>query len=189
MKTTTTRFFFSLALCASASSLVGEQGSYTSEPRDDLRMTVAGIAQLTQSKRGGIKIPRSNEMLLFGVRTVTNMDSIIGWPKKPEYLCTAELSDAAGQTVPRTKMGRLYGSKYPDFDISKAALVRQHTNPSSGPCWNLFRPADLFDITKPGTYTLRVQFQVMKVETDKTAGQARIVKFPALSLPILHEKR
>jgi hypothetical protein len=187
MKTRAIHIFFSIMLCVFTRCIAGED-SYTSEPTDDLRVAVASIARLTHPDQPVNRIARSSEMLLFGVRTVTNKDTIVSWPKKPEYQCTVELLDEAGKAMPRTKMGRLYGSKYSDFDPSKGGLVRQHIDPSSAPCWNLFRPADLFNISKPGTYTLRLQLQAIKVESSNTTNVVKIVRFPMLSLPIQVEE-
>ncbi len=187
MKTKTIHIVCSMILCGFSCCIAGEEGFYASKSADDLCLGVVGIDRLTHPDQPGSHIARSSEMLIFGARTVTNKDTIVAWPKEPEYLCAAELLDEGGNGVPRTKMGRSYGSKYAEFDPSKGRLVRQHINPSSEPCWNLFRPGDLFKISKPGTYTLRLQLQVLKVQSDRTTNAVEIVRFPILSLPIRGE--
>ena len=180
-------FLFALAFLAVTTCVASDSGYYTTQPQDDLRVVVAGIAKLTQPERTTSGVPRSTEMLLFGVRTLINADVVIAWPKQPEYMCLPELLDAAGNAIPRTRTGKLYGSKYSEVDFAKARLVRQHIGPASEPCWNLFRPADLFHIPKAGTYTLRLQFQVMKVDASKSTNAVQIVKFRSFSLPIVLE--
>jgi hypothetical protein len=186
---TSIRILFTVFLCARPSALIAEESLYLSDPESDLRIAVVGIAALTQPEPEAKVVPRSTEMLLFGLSTVTNADTVIAWAKEPEYLCRAELTDAAGHSVGKKKMGRLYGSKYADFKTSQGNLVRQHIGPGSEPSWNLFRPSDLFEITRPGNYNLRLYFQVVKVETSSVTNPAKIVKFPALSIPVLEQAK
>jgi hypothetical protein len=187
MRTIIINVLFVMVFSAVTICIASDQGYYTSQPQDDLCVMVTGIAKLTQPGRKSSDVPRSAEMLLFGLHTLTNADVVIAWPKQPEYMCLPELLDAAGNAIPRTRTGKLYGSKYSEVDFAKARLVRQHIGPASEPCWNLFRPADLFHIPKAGTYTLRLQFQVMKVDASKSTNAVQIVKFRSFSLPIVLE--
>ena len=69
----------------------------------------------------------------------------------------------------------------------EGGMVNDYIRVKHGRCWNLFRPGNLFKISKPGTYTLRLQLQVLKVQSDRTTNAVEIVRFPILSLPIRGE--
>lgn len=103
--------------------------------------------------------------LCFSIWTTTNDQPRVLFPSHQEYAYQIELSDSNGVTVPKTAMGRKVGARFSDFNVKKQTyrtIVEQKTVPSG---WRvMFRPSDLFEIQKPGDYTLRIRFQMLRYE-------------------------
>jgi hypothetical protein len=126
----------------------------------------------------------------------TNGPARLAIPPQPEYAYKVELFDTNGIAITKTEMGNNIGSKFDDFDES---ALKTHTKINAeafkkselAAWWLMFRPSDLFEITKPGNYTLRIQFQILAhVRTGPNRGDyvKRIIHFPALDYPLVQPK-
>jgi hypothetical protein len=122
----------------------------------------------------------------------TNTRSMFFMPKK-EYLARVELYDSSNNPVAKTKLGSNYGVNFNDiyWDINKFA------ESPHGPCtardswdswsWGGFLPktSDLFVLTKPGTYRLKLEVQIMLYALDTAKKQTcQILRFPPVEITV-----
>jgi hypothetical protein len=115
--------------------------------------------------------------------------SIQSWPKQPQtilvpkslaYICFGDLLDERGTPVPRSKAGKSFGNRFFDIPLDANKVECRLTQTTAG--HSLPPPAKLFEIDKPVTYTLRLQFQVYhKFAKDKPAV---LVRFPPIDYPV-----
>jgi hypothetical protein len=126
----------------------------------------------------------------------TNGPIHIVFPTQPEYAYQVELFDTNGIAIQKTEMGKQVGKRFDDFDefaMKKNIKVNAEAVKKNEPApWSLmFRPIDLFEIDKPGNYTLRIQFQILAFpRTGPNRGDyvKRIIRFPALDYPLVQQK-
>lgn len=161
-----------------------EQGYYASGEREGLEVVVAGIDKIIDVNRKQATVTRTDELLHFGVRPITNEDCLVGWPRKSDYKCRVQLVDDQGRLVKKTKEGRLWGAKYEEFTLATTFIVRQHVKRDEQPRWVLFRTDQLFRVIRSGKYTLRVEFQVAKLTCNGLGQPPQIVRFPSLEIPL-----
>ena len=146
-------------------------------------------------KAGGII---SSYKIDFGVLSKTNEIKRIFY-LKPEFSCDFHLLDANGGEIPKTWDGQNYGSQFSklttvSFDNVNHRghstggrflydMVFVHTNTAEGR--SLPSPDRLFKIKKPGTYTLRIQFQVYKAIDDYSERKMKLVRLPQFEVPVI----
>lgn len=133
------------------------------------------------------------------------------FPNQPENAYQVELFDTNGIPVPKTETGKKVGTKF--FDFNTISFLIRATGPGgySGPggesgvkaqgagvtkrAWEprgqmllIFRPSDLFDIEKPGRYTLRIRFQIIvfpRTGPQGTHYKTELIRFPPLDYPLM----
>lgn len=159
---------------------------FFSEQQQGLRMVVAGIKKVKDSLRG-LDEPSSDELILFGVDVLTNRIIQVAFPRQVEELCEISLIDSKGRSVAKTRDGSKYGTRFLSFKNTSSRVVRHRVEQNTGPAWDLFRVADVFRVSAPGTYKLRIRFQLLKVN-DHTATNAatELLRFPRMEIPIRH---
>lgn len=128
--------------------------------------------------------------------------SMVISPVKPEYAYQVELFDTNGVAVPKTAAGKRAGTKFLDFCL-KTAVVRLTFGPEPNamrtmviekvgaersPNLFTFRPSDLFEISKPGNYTLKIHLQIIAFpRTGPNRGEYtnKLIRFPPLDYPLV----
>jgi hypothetical protein len=129
----------------------------------------------------------TDDWLVFLPWTTNNQTVLITVPAEPEYAYKIELLDTNGLSVPKTWRGSRAGSKFDDFDAhpSKHGIAIKHLGAhkmdgvTESP--QLFRAADMFNIQKPGRYTLRVRFQILvfpRTGVGRGAYTNELIRFP-----------
>jgi hypothetical protein len=109
--------------------------------------------------------------------------------------------DAAGKEVPKTKLGAEFGIKFEQLrsfqdivptprtgysSVQIASILVQgaydDTDAVSGP----LLPAvnDLFQITKPGIYTLEIQMQMFLIHKDTNQWTRELIRFTPVSIKV-----
>lgn len=120
--------------------------------------------------------------------------ALITVPAEPEYAYQVELFDSNGVAIHKTTLGKKFGTKFADFDANfyskgipiKHLSARKRETVTESPY--LFRPSDLFQIDKPGRYTLQIRFQIL---TFPRTGPGRrdftndLIRFPPLNYPLV----
>lgn len=133
---------------------------------------------------------------LFYVPWTTSDPAWVVVPAEPEYAYQVELLDTNGVAVPKTELGKRFGTKFFDFNTTpskKGIAIRplranKKGKPVPTPC--LFYPhhtSDLFKIDKPGHYTLRIRFQILTF--PRTGPNRRdytndLIRFPPMAYPL-----
>ncbi len=118
-------------------------------------------------------------------------------PAQAESAYRVELFDSNGVTIAKTQLGKEVGIDFTDFgesalkkDLKVNAEALKKSELAS---WMvIFRPADLFEIDKPGNYMLRIQFQIIAFpRTGPNRGDyaKRLIRFPPLDYPLVQPKR
>jgi hypothetical protein len=132
-----------------------------------------------------------DELLVF-VPWTTNGSAWFVVPVEPEYAYQVELLDTNGVAVPKTELGKKVGTKFLDFEASKNEVkikrLRADKKGKAVAMPILFRPSDLFQIDKPGIYTLRIRFQILTF--PRTGPNRRdytndLIRFPPLDYPLV----
>ena len=83
------------------------------------------------------------------------------------------------------------GAKFRDFDSRMARDATRTTlaptRRKQGQAWeiSLFRPSDLFKITKPGRYTLRLRFQIVTLPGTTGHRKPHLIRFPPLDVTLI----
>jgi len=145
-----------------------------------------------------------DDKLIFGVwKTTTNNYAMVYIPTEPEYAYQVELLDTNGTAMPKTRLGEQVGRRFfaldTTFSSEGAQLRRAYATDKPGfPSQYLFFPSkpghggrpvyspnDLFDIKKPGRFTLRIQFQIIVRTGTGKNKTAHIVRFPPLDYPLV----
>ncbi len=132
----------------------------------------------------------ANQMLYYSFWT-TNRPAVIWYPKDPEYAFRVQLFDTNGASVSKTSLGETIGRRFFDFDIfaqeKGISLLRARVDKGS-PCGHfpLFRAADFFRIERPGSYKLRIQFQILVNLKGRLNSTNKIcIRYPYLDCTIL----
>jgi len=134
--------------------------------------------------------------LLF--KAPTNTHSALYLPQE-EYLARLELYDSSNSPVAKTALGSKYGKSFDDlyWDLKKFATPPNGWHPSEmftpddkwdSMSWGgrLPKISDLFAITKPGTYRLKLEVQIMLRflnTSDKPTRQ--ILRFPPVEISVI----
>ena len=97
-----------------------------------------------------------------------------------------DMFDAEGNAVPKSELGKKVGTKFLDFEASslkqdaQTQLVYPRNRKDHFLQFYLFRPSDLFMVEKPGTYTLRMRFQLFIFAGTPGHLTPRLIRFPPL---------
>ena len=146
---------------------------------------VLGITVIDfQGGKDTVDLPRQ---LVF--KAPINTRSVFFIPKE-EYLAKIELYDSNNNPVTKTELGSRYGINFNDiyWDIAKFAK-RPHSQTNVSDAWSfgcdLPKTSDLFVITKPGKYRLKLEVQIMLYALDTTKKQTRqILRFPPVEITV-----
>jgi hypothetical protein len=197
MLTNPIKKFFKAASYTSAMLFVF---SFEAQSLDVLRTKVIDgfYIRITGTSFTTTNTPIDDKLSFCICRTTTNNDARVYMPTAHEYIYKIELFDTNGVEVPKTKLGKDVGTKFfalePIFNPYKGYKLAIETtvNEGSGWCYLFFpyrpgyggqpfySPNDLFDVSRPGRYTLEICFQFI-VRTGVGAGEAaHIVRFPPL---------
>lgn len=179
--------FAVLVLLVALNSRAQEWKLVTTRVIDGFYVGLTGSNGTSASTTNNIAV---NDNLIYGIwRTSTNNHAIVYMPQAVEYAYRAELFDTNGVAAPKTKLGKRVGSNFLQLNATfsnRAARLRRTTAmdmPGFGGK-SLFRPTDLFEIKKPGRYTLQVSFQIVVrtgVGRDLTA---HVVRYPPIEFPL-----
>lgn len=121
----------------------------------------------------------------------------------PAYSTRINLTDSNGNEVSKTESGSRFGTKFDDykrysqgrpypFDISSESFTnnlgmggaRPFSDYPVGPLVSL-TPADLFNIKKPGTYTLKIQMQAFLIHRDSNTWNPQFIRFSPIKLKVV----
>lgn len=115
---------------------------------------------------------------------------------KPAYLCTVELTGPDGKPVAKTSVGKRYGTAFdqakgPDtpIDVDKGgSWVGSIVTPYGSGQFRLPPCDELFEVKRPGNYTFKVQFQVIReiIRDGKYLGK-ELVRFPPIEIRVRME--
>jgi len=138
----------------------------------------------------------TKDLLVFVPWATTNHARLVV-PAEPEYAYQADLIDTTGAPVPKTAAGSRTGTKFLQFGadattkgIATKSLVANEIGHVTGTLY-LFRPDDLFEIEKPGNYTLRIRFQILtSSRTGPGPGNYTndLIRFPPLDYPLVKSR-
>ena len=138
----------------------------------------------TKDGQDTIDLPRQ---WLF--KSPTNTHSMLFMPKE-EYLVRMELYDSSNNPVAKTELGKKYGESFDDiyWDINKYAK-RPHGHTKVSDTWSfgydLPKTSELFVVTKPDEYRLKLEVQIMLYFLDMTKRQTRqIIRFPPIEIKV-----
>lgn len=151
----------------------------------------------------------SADRIDYGFSTVTNKTLNIFYPKD-EYLCAAQLFDADGKSVPlrMPKVGHgFFDLKFPSADqpwdaVSNMIRVRPMEGTGRSPWeWefavqraitshNFYTPDELFDISRSGSYKLRLQFQIFTDDVKYSRrSKLKLVRFAPVEVTVIKKQR
>ena len=149
-----------------------------------------GVTGSSDSSTNGTSL---DEVLVF-LPWTTNAPDWIAVPAELEYAYRVELVDTNGVKVPKTPAGDKIGSRFLEFGPGKDIPLNHMKTASIGkiagapPLFSPYRTRDLFKIGAPGSYVLRITFQIMAFpRTGPYRGNHTndLIRFPPLSYPIL----
>ena len=108
------------------------------------------------------------------------------YPLDPSYLVKTRMLDPDGKEVPKTSLGKKYGSKFDQWRGFKdtrlqpiSAWGSYQANPGLGGGNVLSSPKELFEMKKPGIYTMEVQLQLFQQIADtNVAWSEHLLRFP-----------
>ena len=124
------------------------------------------------------------------LHSIVNTQATFYIPKGP-YLCRARLLDADGSEVPKTRAGKLLGSRFGEFSLRTDQIRWRHGGMESTWINGLVSPivtfnsvAELFQVKAPGCYSLHLEFQFqLQVKHGTDYIQSRL-RFPELVIPL-----
>ncbi len=114
----------------------------------------------------------------------------------PAYFAKLKLLDSQGKEVPRTRLGRTYGSKFDKLKSYKTTRLQgvsawgsYHENKGLGAGIYLTAPKDLFQIEKPGTYTLQIEMQMFRYTASPKLEDwtTNLLRFSPITVTVLRE--
>lgn len=131
----------------------------------------------------------SSTELSYAIVT-TNGAKDVWLRNQPQYAYEVSLFGTNGVQVPKTEMGKIAGSKFSELDPTNlhTGMKLQHLiadKPEQGlDSCHLFKIKDLFKITNPGNYVLRIRFQFLERVRIGTNDVFRVVRFPPMDCPV-----
>jgi hypothetical protein len=122
---------------------------------------------------------------------------IIFFPKK-EYLVRMQLFDEKGKSIPLLPLQGVLASRFSELTQYSDDVIDKRVGGSSASTpkfrrlksdvpdlFELPSPDSIFQITNSGSYTLRCEFQVFEQNRSGTNFSYRLVRLPAIEVPIL----
>jgi hypothetical protein len=139
----------------------------------------------------------SNGEITYGFLCTNSPMAKIAIPKR-EYFLSAELFDSIGGSMPRSKLGESFGSKfrsltnYSSDHIEKLPALGSNRErarvlrlwPDGAAAEKLPSVENLFQITNSGQYTLRCKFQVFEMIKQGTNYKYNLVEIPSVEIPV-----
>jgi len=126
----------------------------------------------------------------------------LAYATDPAYSTVITMSDRNGVSLPRTALGRRFGSRFDRLhnitDVHTYTILawgsytnnpglgggRFFTQPPSGRSSNI-RVEDLFKVKAPGTYTLRLEMQMFRFDPKGTSSWKRsLFRFPPVTVTV-----
>jgi hypothetical protein len=109
---------------------------------------------------------------------------------KPSSLCKIQLLNEQSQEIPKTSLGRKYGTSFDgtedpwkETDQDKGGSARHYTvGPLSGVTESFPACEALFKVSRPGEYRLRLQVQVFEQVIQQGRVQLRPLRFPMVEI-------
>jgi hypothetical protein len=138
--------------------------------------------------------PTPSDMIIYGFKTAGTNDTQVYLPPPGQHFCRVAMFDDKGQPLSKTQLAtkldavflartyvlraREFREKYGWKQLSPCVASPQS---EGGIAYNFFKPEQLFDIKKPGNYTLTLEFQVLK----PAKSLMTVVTFPPIEVPIV----
>ena len=110
--------------------------------------------------------------------------TLVGLPPQPEFAFQVELFDEKGNAVPKTGLGLRTGRRFSELSAQSEGvhmqLIKATSEAEQLTQVLLFRPSDLFTITAPGRYTLRIRFQIVAFFGNPGNTTRKLIRFAPL---------
>jgi len=184
-----TRIILVIAICLLSQVRVF---SAVSETTNGFFLVVAGNREILVPN-GPIII--TNGPILLDDRLIWRPFSKVGevrllYPKDVEYGVKIELTDAEGKEVQKTALGRTFGTKWNAFhhygDARIYPFLATELLPDLAGARLLPKPNEMFNILKPGIYTLELQMQMLYPNPKSTnAFQKDVLQFSPIRIPVV----
>jgi hypothetical protein len=142
----------------------------------------------------------ANEPISYELRaSLTNTAEFIFLPED-RYFCRAELVDSNGIVIPKTKIGKQFGSLFDNLEANPKYLrdrgplnvflnatnevttrrLKWLNHEAIGPI--LLRPVDLFDMTNAGQYKMKLDFQFLEWTTNTAP---HVIQLPVVEVTVI----
>jgi hypothetical protein len=115
----------------------------------------------------------------------------LSYPLDPAYGVKIKMTDVMGREVPKTGLGDRYGTKYDRLHVFTDTHVYPclaegsfKDNIGLGGAKFLPAPGELFQIEKPGVYTLEIQMQMFRVIKDTNEWSRKLFQFSPLKIKV-----
>jgi hypothetical protein len=137
----------------------------------------------------------SNKIEFSFVRDTNSEPTTIVFLKK-EFLCQMQLTDEQGNNVPFTSFGENFGARFLQISNYSPEVIQRVpfkywiTRRQGNEVETLPAPEELFQIAKPGHYTLRLQLQVIEHYKGPSSGRfesSRLLRIPTVEIPVNKE--
>ena len=118
------------------------------------------------------------------------------YPIAPAYFLKVRMFDAQGKEVPKTLLGKSYGSQFArlrNYRTTRLASTRPEgsyeENHGQGSGGFLPPPKDLFKMRKAGTYTMEVEMQMFRhvASTSVDDWAKNLVQFSPIKIKVLKD--
>jgi hypothetical protein len=172
---------------------VFSQSSRASDPTN-------GIAVKISWEYGGEHLSSSNQFYYGFFSTNETSPPLIFFPKG-NCLFRLELVDDRGISVPPTELGRTFGSHFLELTRYSPEVIETTVGGSNSgtPLFQRLKndaltlkalppPKQLFVIQKPGSYTLRCEFQVFEQVRVGTNFSYSLLRVPRTDVPVVEAK-
>lgn len=176
--------------CALSETGAADRGLGVSEATNRIFVVLAGV----ENKLQGEHQTGARERLVYKVFTSGANKVLVSCPTDRRFRCVLDLRDAENKRVAKTREGKGYGASFFELkefrDGRMATMIALPASPdevnqdllSGG--FILPGVSDLFNIEKPGKYTLRAEFQVFLRASGKPLT---LTRFSAVSLNIVQK--
>jgi hypothetical protein len=163
---------------------------------DELEGYFAATVQVTNGLTLGISLKdtlgtnSTEHPIGLDFKAPANVHSMFFVPKN-EYFVRMQLFDSNNNLVPKTTLGSSYGQDFDNLRWNIGKFANQPHGPrTASDTWiggaYLPKLSDLFAISKPGQYRLKLEAQIMLLYLDTRAKQARqIIRFPVAEITVV----
>jgi hypothetical protein len=152
--------------------------------------TSNGLELVLFTENGNPKL-KSDERILY---TFQSSNQWMLFIPKSEYFCEARLVSSNGTQILKTRLGESLGKDFfrlNDYSRDSVRRASSHpkeldrlrvngTNGAGGNIW--YRPNDLFQINRPGFYTLELRLQVFGKQANASSYTRE--RFPVVKIPL-----